>query len=227
MEDVQCYNCKELGHPLKYCTVVGDHGFIYGCPRCNAGHFYDSCSNGKRKVNDNRHYLVQLRDGLCPIASNIDYRQEDGFVEREHRPLTPAYALQNATFFRHYDYTPKQPRARDPLMDHPMTIPSNLLTYDGVIAAAARAPATSSTINSSAPPFSSASDHQIGDLDEGILADVDYELPLKARTLEKSDAKVVAGGEDDDGIDEIMDMTLPWEKSGKEKGMGERRGHGV
>lgn len=148
-------------------------------------------------------------------------------MEREHRPLTPAYALQNATFFRHYDYTTKQPRARDPLMDHPMTIPSKLLTYDGVIAAAASAPATSSTINSSAPPFSSASDHQIGGLDEDNLADVDYELPSEARTLEKSDAKVVAGGEDYDGIDEIMDMKLQGRRRGRRRGWGKGRGQGV
>jgi hypothetical protein len=72
MEDVQCYNCKELGHPLKYCTVFGDHRFLYGCPQCNAGHLYDSYTNGKKRTNDDRHYLVQLRDGLCPIASNIE-----------------------------------------------------------------------------------------------------------------------------------------------------------
>jgi hypothetical protein len=52
MEDVQCFNCKELGHPLKYCTVVGNHGFIYGCPRCNAGQFYDSGTNRKKRTND-------------------------------------------------------------------------------------------------------------------------------------------------------------------------------
>ena len=59
IEDVQCFNCKELGHPLKYCTVVGDHGFICGCPHCNAGQFYDSGANRKKRMND-EPLLVRL-----------------------------------------------------------------------------------------------------------------------------------------------------------------------
>jgi hypothetical protein len=239
MEDVQCSNCKELGHPLKYCTVVGNHGFIYGCPRCNAGHFYDSCTNSKKRANDKRYFLAQLRDGLCPIASNIDYRAEEGFMERGHRPLTPAFALQHGHLFHDYDYTIKERRARDPLMDHPETIPSSLITYDAVVATA-----NSSIITSSAPPPSSASDHPVDDLDNEIRQIADYELPSEARTLEHhqvddldheirqiadwqlpSEARLLEKSEDD--FAEMMDLVLPREKLEKEKGMGQGRGQGV
>ena len=139
-------------------------------------------------------------------------------MERGHRPLTPAFALQNAHHFHDYDYTTKEPRTRDPLMDRPMAIPSSLLTYDAVVAAAnsstipsstipssiipsSTIPSStipSSTITSSAAPFSSASDHPVDDMDTENREVADWALGPEARTLEQDPA--------DDLINEIREI---------------------
>ena len=128
IEDVQCFNCKELGHSLKYCTVVGSMvsaacgtpllflqqrkeeaerwtvqsslvGFFsvgVSSPVCSAFCFFTALLLS-RFTGFAKFSHPGLASELCPIASNIDYRLEEGFMESGYRRLSPEFYLKNAS----------------------------------------------------------------------------------------------------------------------------------